>query len=125
MKTMKFLFILLFAAFGLNASAQNADPKVTKIMQQELQMIQKDLRSQDKPQVLSAIQTTQLKKLLKVKSEKVNVVRASNQDKLTKSQNLDKIFEEFEPAILRVFNSDQKKAYKESARNKRRYTKKN
>ena len=37
----------------------------------------------------------------------------------------DKIFEEFEPAILRVFNSDQKKAYKESARNKRRYTKKN
>ncbi|MDB4824108.1 hypothetical protein OAH27_00335 [Saprospiraceae bacterium] len=122
---MKFLFILLFAAFGLNASAQNADPKVTKIMQQELQMIQKDLRSQDKPQVLSAIQTTQLKKLLKVKSEKVNVVRASNQDKLTKSQNLDKIFEEFEPAILRVFNSDQKKAYKESARNKRRYTKKN
>ena len=122
---MKFLFILLFAAFGLNASAQNADPKVTKIMQQELQMIQKDLRSQDKPQVLSAIQTTQLKKLLKVKSEKVNVVIASNQDKLTKSQNLDKIFEEFEPAILRVFNSDQKKAYKESARNKRRYTKKN
>ena len=122
---MKFLFILLFAAFGLNASAQNADPKVTKIMQQELQMIQKDLRSQDKPQVLSAIQTTQLKKLLKVKSEKVNVVRASNQDKLTKSQNLDKIFEEFEPAILRVFNSDQKKAYKESARNKRKYTKKN
>ena len=122
---MKFLFILLFAAFGLNASAQNADPKVTKIMQQELQMIQKDLRSQDKPQVLSANQTTQLKKLLKVKSEKVNVVRASNQDKLTKSQNLDKIFEEFEPAILRVFNSDQKKAYKESARNKRRYTKKN
>jgi hypothetical protein len=122
---MKFLFILLFAAFGLNASAQNADPKVTKIMQQELQMIQKDLRSQDKPQVLSANQTTQLKKLLKVKSEKVNVVRASNQDKLTKSQNLDKIFEEFEPAILRVFNSDQKKAYKESARNKRRYNKKN
>jgi len=122
---MKFLFILLFAAFGLNASAQNADPKVTKIMQQELQMIQKDLRSQDKPQVLSANQTTQLKKLLKVKSEKVNVVRASNQDKLTKSQNLDKIFEEFEPAILGVFNSDQKKAYKESARNKRRYTKKN
>ncbi|MBE27399.1 MAG: hypothetical protein CMN33_06920 [Saprospirales bacterium] len=122
---MKFLFILLFAAFGLNASAQNANPKVTKIMQQELQMIQKDLRSQDKPQVLSAIQTTQLKKLLKVKSEKVNVVRASNQDKLTKSQNLDKIFEEFEPAILGVFNSDQKKAYKESARNKRRYTKKN
>lgn len=122
---MKFLFILLFAAFGLNASAQNANPKVTKIMQQELQMIQKDLRSQDKPQVLSAIQTTQLKKLLKVKSEKVNVVRASNQDKLTKSQNLDKIFEEFEPAILGVFNSDQKKAYKESARNKRRYNKKN
>lgn len=122
---MKFLFILLFAAFGLNASAQNANPKVTKIMQQELQMIQKDLRSQDKPQVLSANQTTQLKKLLKVKSEKVNVVRASNQDKLTKSQNLDKIFEEFEPAILGVFNSDQKKAYKESARNKRRYTKKN
>ena len=122
---MKFLFILLFAAFGLNASAQNADPKVTKIMQQELQMIQKDLRSQDKPQVLSAIQTTQLKKLLKVKSEKVNVVRASNQDKLTKSQNLDKIFEEFEPAIMRVFNNDQKKAYKESARNKRKYTKKN
>ena len=122
---MKFLFILLFAAFGLNASAQNANPKVTKIMQQELQMIQKDLRSQDKPQVLSAIQTTQLIKLLKVKSEKVNVVRASNQDKLTKSQNLDKIFEEFEPAILGVFNSDQKKAYKESARNKRRYTKKN
>ena len=122
---MKFLFILLFAAFGLNASAQNADPKVTKIMQQELQMIQKDLRSQDKPQVLSANQTTQLKKLLKVKSEKVNVVRASNQDKLTKSQNIDKIFEEFEPAILGVFNSDQKKAYKESARNKRRYNKKN
>ena len=122
---MKFLFILLFAAFGLNASAQNADPKVTKIMQQELQMIQKDLRSQDKPQVLSANQTTQLKKLLKVKSEKVNVVRASNQDKLTKSQNLDKIFEEFEPAIMGVFNSDQKKAYKESARNKRRYNKKN
>ena len=122
---MKFLLILLFAAFGLNASAQNANPKVTKIMQQELQMIQKDLRSQDKPQVLSANQTTQLKKLLKVKSEKVNVVRASNQDKLTKSQNLDKIFEEFEPAILGVFNSDQKKAYKESARNKRRYTKKN
>ena len=122
---MKFLFILLFAAFGLNASAQNANPKVTKIMQQELQMIQKDLRSQDKPQVLSANQTTQLKKLLKVKSEKVNVVRASNQDKLTKSQNLDKIFEEFEPAILGVFNSDQKKAYKESARNKRRYNKKN
>ena len=122
---MKFLFILLFAAFGLNASAQNADPKVTKIMQQELQMIQKDLRSQDKPQVLSANQTTQLKKLLKVKSEKVNVVRASNQDKLTKSQNLDNIFEEFEPAILGVFNSDQKKAYKESARNKRRYNKKN
>jgi len=122
---MKFLFILLFAAFGLNASAQNADPKVTKIMQQELQMIQKDLRSQDKPQVLSANQTTQLKKLLKVKSEKVNVVRASNQDKLTKSQNLDKIFEEFEPAILGVFNSDQKKAYKESASNKRRYNKKN
>jgi hypothetical protein len=122
---MKFLFILLFAAFGLNASAQNADPKVTKIMQQELQMIQKDLRSQDKPQVLTANQTTQLKKLLKVKSEKVNVVRASNQDKLTKSQNLDKIFEEFEPAILGVFNSDQKKAYKESARNKRRYNKKN
>ena len=122
---MKFLFILLFAAFGLNASAQNADPKVTKIMQQELKMIQKDLRSQDKPQVLSANQTTQLKKLLKVKSEKVNVVRASNQDKLTKSQNLDKIFEEFEPAILGVFNSDQKKAYKESARNKRRYNKKN
>ena len=122
---MKFLFILLFAAFGLNASAQNADPKVTKIMQQELQMIQKDLRSQDKPQVLSANQTTQLKELLMVKSEKVNVVRASNQDKLTKSQNLDKIFEEFEPAILAVFNSDQKKAYKESARNKRRYTKKN
>jgi len=122
---MKFLFILLFAAFGLNSSAQNADPKVTKIMQQELQMIQKDLRSQDKPQVLSANQTTQLKKLLKVKSEKVNVVRASNQDKLTKSQNLDKIFEEFEPAILEVFNSYQKKAYKESARNKRRYTKKN
>jgi len=122
---MKFLLILLFAAFGLNASAQNANPKVTKIMQQELQMIQKDLQSQDKPQVLSAIQTTQLKKLLKVKSEKVNVVRASNQDKLTKSQNLDKIFEEFEPAILGVFNSDQKKAYKESARNKRRYNKKN
>ncbi|HAV29035.1 MAG TPA: hypothetical protein DCW83_14305 [Saprospirales bacterium] len=122
---MKFLFILLFAAFGLNASAQNADPKVTKIMQQELQMIQKDLRSQDKPQVLSANQTSQLKELLMVKSEKVNVVRASNQDKLTKSLNLDKIFEEFEPAILGVFNSDQKKAYKESARNKRRYTKKN
>ena len=121
---MKFLFILLFAAFGLNASAQNADPKVTKIMQQELQMIQKDLRSQDKPQVLSANQTSQLKELLMVKSEKVNVVRASNQDKLTKSLNLDKIFEEFEPAILGVFNSDQKKAYKESARNKRRYTKK-
>ena len=122
---MKFLFILLFAAFGLNASAQNADPKVTKIMQQELQMIQKDLRSQDKPQLLSANQTSQLKELLMVKSEKVNVVRASNQDKLTKSLNLDKIFEEFEPAILGVFNSDQKKAYKESARNKIRYTKKN
>ncbi|MDA9182502.1 hypothetical protein N9O51_04855 [Saprospiraceae bacterium] len=122
---MKFLFILLFAAFGLNASAQNADPKVTKIMQQELQMIQKDLRSQDKPQLLSANQISQLKELLMVKSEKVNVVRASNQDKLTKSLNLDKIFEEFEPAILGVFNSDQKKAYKESARNKRRYTKKN
>ena len=121
---MKYLFILLFAASGLNTSAQETNPQVTKLMQQELKMIQKDLLSQDKPQVLSADQTAQMKELLKVKSEKVHVVRASNQDKLTKSQNLDKIFEEFEPAILAVFNNDQKKAYKESARNKRRYTKK-
>lgn len=122
---MKYLFILLFAAFGLNASAQEANPQVTKLMEQELKMIQKDLVSQEKPQVLSADQTAKLKELLMVKSAKVNAVRASNQDKLTKSQNLDKINEEFEPAILSVFNSDQKKAFKASARNKSRYTKKN
>lgn len=122
---MKYLFILLFAAFGLNASAQEANPQVTKLMEQELKMIQKDLVSQEKPQVLSADQTAKLKELLMVKSAKVNAVRASNQDKLTKSQNLDKINAEFEPAILSVFNSDQKKAFKASARNKSRYTKKN
>ena len=121
---MKYLFILLFAAFGLNASAQEANPQVTKLMEQEFKMIQKDLLSQDNPQELSADQTAQLKELLMVKSEKVNAVRSSNQGKLNMSQSLDKINAEFEPAILAVFTSDQKKAFKESARNKRRYKKK-
>lgn len=122
---MKYLLILVIAAFGLNVSAQEANLQVNKLMEQELKMIQKDLSSQEEPQVLSTEQTKQLKELLLVKSEKVNAIRESKQDKLEMSQNLTSINKEFEPAILAIFNSAQKKAYKASARNKRKFTKVN
>ena len=122
---MKYLFILLFAAFGLTVSAQDATSPANLLMEQELEMIQKDLANQEMPEVLNADQIASLKELLLVKAEKVNTIRASNQDKLTKSQNLNKINEEFEPAILAIFNSEQKKAFKASPRNKKRFTKKN
>ena len=122
---MKYLLILLFAAFGLNVSAQETNSQVNMLMEQELKMIQKDLTSLDEPQILSAEQTIKITDLLLVKAEKVYAVRTSNQNKLTQSQNLGKINEEFEPAILDIFTSAQKRAYKASPRNKRRYTQKN
>lgn len=118
---MKYLFILLFAAFGLSVSAQDTSPEVTRLVDQELKMIEKDLKSQEEPYTLTPEQTVKLKELLLVKSEKVNAVRVSTQDKLSKSQNIGKINKEFEPAILAIFDTNQKKAFKASARNKRRY----
>ncbi len=121
---MKYLFILLFAAFGLTVSAQDANQQVNKLMEQELKMIQKDLSTQEIPQTLSVEQTSKLKELLLVKSQKVNAVRNAKGDKLTQSQELAEINKEFEPAILGVFNKDQVKAFKASPRNKNRYTRK-
>ncbi len=122
---MKYLFILLFAAFGLSTSAQDKATLVNQLVEQELKMIQKDLSNQNSSQELSAEQTTKLKKLLIVKSEKINAVRQSDQSKLKMSQNLNAITKEFEPAILEIFNSDQKEAFKASPRNKKRFTRKN
>lgn len=118
---MKYLFILLFAAFSLTASAQSTNPEVNRLMEQELKMIQKDLVDQS----LTTDQTTKLKKLLTVKAEKVYVVREGKMQKLEVSKTLTAINNEFAPAILGVFNADQKKAFKLSPRNKRRYAKKN
>ncbi len=114
---MKYLFILLFAGFSLTAAAQDINPEVNRLMEQELKMIQKDLVDQK----LTDEQTVELKKLLMVKAEKVYAVREGSMGKLEMSKSITAISKEFEPAILEVFNADQKKAFKVSPRNKKRY----
>ena len=114
---MKYLFIMLFAGFSLTAAAQDVNPEVNRLMEQELKMIQKDLVDQK----LTDEQTVELKKLLMVKAEKVYAVREGSMGKLEMSKSITAISKEFEPAILEVFNADQKKAFKVSPRNKKRY----
>lgn len=121
---MKNLFILLFAAFSITLSAQDTNPKVAEMVDQEIKMIQKDLASNEEVQTLSGEQTAQLKKLLYSKAQRINVIRDSKEDKLSKSKSLNKISKEFEPAILAVLNNSQKEAFKSSPRNKKRYVKK-
>lgn len=118
---MKYLFVLLFAAFGLSVSAQNTNPEVNRLMEQELKMIQKDLVNQK----LTDEQTAELKKLLTVKAEKVHAIREGNLGKMEMSKSMASIRNEFEPAILEVLNEDQKKAFKVSPRNKKRFKAKN
>ena len=114
---MKHLFILLLTAFSLTASAQTVNPEVNRLMEQELKMIQKDLVDQK----LTDEQTIALKKLLTVKAEKVYAVREGSMGKLEMSNTLKSISDEFEPAILDVFTAEQKKAFKVSPRNKKKY----
>lgn len=118
---MKYLFIFLFAAFSLTASAQNTNPEVNRLMEQELKMIQKDLASN----ALSVEQTAELQELLAVKAEKIYAVREGDMGKLEMSQSLTKINNEFDPAVLEIFTVEQKKIFKASTRNKRKYSKKN
>jgi len=122
---MKYLFILLFAAFGLTVSAQNTSPDVNQLMEQELKMIEKDLVKEGQNTSLTSEQTAKLKDLLKVKAEKVYAVREGGFGKMEMSTALKKINAEFDPAILEVFTAEQKAVFKASPRNKRKYLRKN
>jgi len=118
---MKYLFVLIFAFVSLAATAQSENPEVIRLMEQELKMIQKDLVGQE----LTSEQNSKLTKLLTVKAEKIYKVREGNMGKLEMSKTLTKINNEFDPALLEVFTPEQKKVFKESPRNKRKYAKKN
>lgn len=118
---MKYLFLIIGFCFTCSLSAQSMQAsEVDRLLKQEIEHIHKDMSYKGEGVALSNNQVAKLKKLLKVKAERLHTLRNARMDKREVSSKIDALNKEFDPAIMEILQPEQKRAYLASPRNKKR-----
>lgn len=119
---MKYLLFLAAFCFSISINAQSIkNTDHSNLVEEQMNLIHKDLEKGGHAVSLSANQKVKIKSLISVKSQKILDTRNSKLGKLEMSNRLTEIDKEFDPAILEILNPSQRKVYKESPRNRRRF----